>query len=410
MWVPLIEKAYAKLHQSYEAIEGGWVDSALVDLTGGVPERYSWDSPNIKQRLHDGTLWKELLAYYESGFLLGSGSPVGSSDSERDASSFGIVQSHAYSVLKLVEVEGHCLIQVRNPWGRFEWKGDWGDKSPLWTSKIKTKVGFVDAEDGTFFMSWTDFCIHFNEVYVCRFFDSRRWPSQGRMFGEWKEMTAGGCCKYVTVKNNPQYSVWVDSECELVLELIQIDPRGSKGGAAALQLQLIIMELYDNGGRPIEQTNRGKMISNVGCNTQEIHLQTKLKPTPQDKPYTLLCCTFDPNLELHFTVKFYCTTTLRIQAFPSSSSSHSSSTPANSTKTSLRTREDIGMTADELASVATGAVKVMAAHTRKLAASTSGARTSSNSSVTRSTLKRHNGTLNHATSTTRDPNFVADEF
>jgi hypothetical protein len=30
----LQEKAYAKLHKSFEAIEGGWVDDALADLTG----------------------------------------------------------------------------------------------------------------------------------------------------------------------------------------------------------------------------------------------------------------------------------------------------------------------------------------------------------------------------------------
>ncbi len=34
MWVPLIEKAYAKLHGCYENIESGSTASALTDLTG----------------------------------------------------------------------------------------------------------------------------------------------------------------------------------------------------------------------------------------------------------------------------------------------------------------------------------------------------------------------------------------
>jgi len=33
MWVPIIEKAYAKLHGYYEAIESGSI-SALMDFTG----------------------------------------------------------------------------------------------------------------------------------------------------------------------------------------------------------------------------------------------------------------------------------------------------------------------------------------------------------------------------------------
>ena len=34
MWVPLIEKAYAKLHGCYENLESGYVDEGIQELTG----------------------------------------------------------------------------------------------------------------------------------------------------------------------------------------------------------------------------------------------------------------------------------------------------------------------------------------------------------------------------------------
>jgi calpain-15 len=63
-------------------------------------------------------------------------------------------------------VGGHRILQLRNPWGRFEWNGDWSDESSLWTNEFKAQVGFVKANDGSFWMSLEDFKSTFSRVSV----------------------------------------------------------------------------------------------------------------------------------------------------------------------------------------------------------------------------------------------------
>lgn len=98
LWVSLLEKAYAKLHGSYEALEGGLVQDALVDLTGGAGEEIDMRSGEAQLDLASGRLWSQLLRFKQEGFLLGAGSPSGS---DVHISSSGIVQGHAYSILQV---------------------------------------------------------------------------------------------------------------------------------------------------------------------------------------------------------------------------------------------------------------------------------------------------------------------
>lgn len=88
----------------------------------------------------------------------------------------GLVLGHAYSVLSGHSVQTNNgivrLIRLRNPWGGTEWNQDWSDNSPLWTSAIKSAVGFVKADDGIFFMAERDYMKYFEETYICYYIDN----------------------------------------------------------------------------------------------------------------------------------------------------------------------------------------------------------------------------------------------
>ena len=78
---------------------------------------------------------------------------------------------HAYSFLDMgtITVDGAeiRLVKIRNPWGKGEWEGAWGDRSEeMDAHQDKIKAAFThqndheiitqDFMDGTFFMTFDD--------------------------------------------------------------------------------------------------------------------------------------------------------------------------------------------------------------------------------------------------------------
>eukprot|EP00930_Biecheleria_cincta_P054773 TRINITY_DN4117_c0_g3_i1.p1 TRINITY_DN4117_c0_g3~~TRINITY_DN4117_c0_g3_i1.p1 ORF type:complete len:1072 (-),score=160.66 TRINITY_DN4117_c0_g3_i1:138-3233(-) len=195
LWVPLVEKAYAKSHGSYRAISGGQVAEALLDLTGAPVESIDFDAPGFDP--HE--LWDRLLAFRRQGFPMGCGT-VGNPELEQ----VGLHGMHAYSILDVREVRDSrqalmaahlgsselaygrspdpCtlrLVRVRNPHGVGEWTGDWSDRSSAWTAEIASQLAASEGssgeaivptgvEDGTFWMDYPHFLSAFQVVEVCK--------------------------------------------------------------------------------------------------------------------------------------------------------------------------------------------------------------------------------------------------
>lgn len=108
--------------------------------------------------------------------MLGAGSNS-HADGDSATSPMGVVQGHAFSILRLCDADGHKLMCLRNPWGRGEWKGDWSDDSECWTTRMRNLVDFWDSkDDGIFWIDINDYVTEFDSIYVCRdFSDTNQW-------------------------------------------------------------------------------------------------------------------------------------------------------------------------------------------------------------------------------------------
>jgi hypothetical protein len=42
LWPNILEKAYAKKYGTYKQINGGYIQSALSELSGGIPEKVNF--------------------------------------------------------------------------------------------------------------------------------------------------------------------------------------------------------------------------------------------------------------------------------------------------------------------------------------------------------------------------------
>ncbi|XP_043281587.1 calpain-A isoform X3 [Venturia canescens] len=329
-WSALLEKAYAKLHGSYEALKGGTTCEAMEDFTGGVTEMYEMEEtpPN---------LFSILLKAYERNSLMGCSLEPDPNVLEAETPQ-GLIRGHAYSITRVKYVDiatpnqaGKIpLLRLRNPWGNeAEWNGPWSDQSPEWRfipDHEKDELGLTFDIDGEFWMSFQDFKKYFTRLEICNLnpdslteddlnAGKKKWE-MSIFEGEWvRGVTAGGCRNFLeTFWHNPQYRITLeypdegDDKCTVIVALMQKNRRAQRRmGADCLTIGFAIYHLDypDRLPKPLDlnffKYNASVARSPSFINLREVSCRFKLPPGS----YCIVPSTFDPNEEGEFLLRIF---------------------------------------------------------------------------------------------------------
>ena len=169
LWAMILEKAYAKLHGSYWALNGGLPYEALIDLTGKPTDHYDLKDPTIVKLVDSGEFFKIVKRAADASFIVCGETPGDGTEQSVDSET-GLIPGQAYSIVQVKQSkEGDMLLELRNPWGKPGWKGAFNDNDEAWTQSLKDQLNpRFGGNEGLFWMQFEDFCEHFSGVSICK--------------------------------------------------------------------------------------------------------------------------------------------------------------------------------------------------------------------------------------------------
>ncbi|KAJ3569972.1 hypothetical protein NP233_g4705 [Leucocoprinus birnbaumii] len=250
-WVPLIEKAYAKLHGHYAYLHLGKTCEAMEDLTGGV-------SKNIftNDILDSDRFWNDelLRANKDRLFTCQISHPTHRAP-QSEIKVQGLVTAHAYAVLRAVESKGRRFVVLRNPWGKIEWTGRWSDGSKEWTKEwinLLDELGHSFGEDGQFIMEYDDWLECFTDIDRTILFDSS-W----RMSSQWLRVR---CRPLPTAFSygDVSFTFTLPSAASTVISLAQLNTRYFRDIASRSLWTLDFVLVREGEEDPIIETQHTK--------------------------------------------------------------------------------------------------------------------------------------------------------
>ncbi|XP_068593586.1 calpain-10 isoform X3 [Cebidichthys violaceus] len=349
-WVALLEKAYAKLHGSYERLWAGQVSEALVDFTGGLAERWSLgeaeeeeqqqrpeqDSDRVRGRSLDLSLLFPVKDECAVSCSTHS-SPGGASE---------LGQYHAMTVMEWLDVQmvsgsKVLLLRIRNPWGRCCWGGAWVGSGLGWSSVDPVSAVELQARvaEGEFWLDETEFLSQFDDVtvgypisdegHLKSIYTGNLLTHNHQLAGRWtRGHSAGGSRNSSGYGSNPKFWLKVCESGEVLVSLLQ-----HRRWRNAEQCAQTALEDSDNATHQHYQAialhmwkvekrrfNLSRMLNKPPCASTHCHAYERevvLREQLEPGHYLLIPSTYQPGAEARFLLRAFSSSSSSLSALKS---------------------------------------------------------------------------------------------
>lgn len=313
-WVSLMEKAYMKLMGGYD-FPGSNSNIDCYALTGWIPERITlrakepdFDANGVFNRLMEGYNQGRCLITVATGEL-----------SDPECERTGLVSTHAFAVMNMVEVDGVKLLMLKNPWSHMRWKGNYSAQdSAHWTPELQRTLNYdpklaMTVDNGVF---WIDYysLLNFFDVFYLNW-DPELFKYTYCTHQSWNAGTGPSKDAY-NVGDNPQFSLKVPAGRGSIYVLLTRHITTIEDFRENKEYITLLVYNHKNGKRVYYPHDPAPFLDGIRINSPHYLCKIRLDPAAARK-YTLVVSQYEKSTTIFYTLRAYSREPFELKAIDS---------------------------------------------------------------------------------------------